>query len=116
MTKENDLVLIYFEETPLFFARVENILPDSKPGWYHVKLLFLQIPPQQVTWILREAYIDGESFTMNGNRIRLEKVESPEDQIHDEIADTGSADVESLEQVEKSESGKIISLKDIKKS
>ena len=46
MTVENDLVLIYFEEKPLAFARIESILPDSKKDWYHVKLLLLQIPPE----------------------------------------------------------------------
>ena len=78
MTKENDLVLIYFEDKPLSFARIEDILPDSKPNWYHVKLLLLQIPLQVVTWILRDVYINGEEFTMNGKRMRLEKVESPQ--------------------------------------
>jgi hypothetical protein len=78
MATENDIVLIYFEDKPLSFARIEDILPDSKPDWYHVKLLLLQIPPQVVTWILRDVYINGEEFTMNGKRMRLEKIESPE--------------------------------------
>ncbi len=74
MATENDLVLIYFEDKPLSFARIEDILPDSKPDWYHVKLLLLQIPPRIVTWILRDIYINGSEFTMNGQRVRLEKV------------------------------------------
>ena len=77
MAVENDLVLVYFEEKPLAFARVESILPDSKKDWYHVKLLLLQIPLQTVTWILKDAYISGTEFTMNGKKMRLEKVESP---------------------------------------
>ncbi len=77
MADINDLVLIYFEDKPLSFARVEEILPDSKPDWYHVKLLMLQIPPQFVTWILRDVYIDGAEFTMDGKRMRLEKVVVP---------------------------------------
>ncbi len=77
MAAENDLVLIYFEDNPLVFARIETIAPDSKPDWYHVKLLMLQVPPQIVTWILRDAYIDGQEFTMNGKRLRLEEVELP---------------------------------------
>ena len=77
MAVENDLVLIYFEEKPLAFARIESILPDSKKDWYHVKLLLLQIPLQVVTWILKDAYISGTEFTMNGKKMRLEKVESP---------------------------------------
>ena len=77
MANENDLVLVYFEDKPLSFARIEEILPDSKPNWYHVKLMLLQIPLQVVTWILRDVYINGEEFTMNGKRMRLEKVVAP---------------------------------------
>lgn len=77
MTGEKDIVLIHFEGKPLSFARIEGIEPDHKPGWYHVRLLLLQVPVQVVTWILRDAYIDGGEFTMNGKRMRLEKVESP---------------------------------------
>jgi hypothetical protein len=79
MPIENDLVLIYLEDKPLSFARLEDILPDSKPDWYHVKLLLLQIPPQLVTWILRDVYIEGAEFTMNEKRMRLEKVVVPEE-------------------------------------
>lgn len=79
MTTENDIVLIYFEDQPMTFARIEEIQADHKPDWYHVKLLMLQIPLQVVTWILRTAYINGNEFTMNGNRMRLERVTCPED-------------------------------------
>lgn len=78
MATENDIVLIHFEDQPLGFARIEEILPDNKPDWYHVKLLMLQIPLQVVTWILRDRYIMGDEFTMNGKRMRLELVVCPE--------------------------------------
>jgi len=78
MTAENDIVLIHFEGQPLSYARIEQILPDNKPDWYHVKLLMLQIPLQVVTWILRDRYIAGDEFTMNGKRMRLERVVHPE--------------------------------------
>ena len=77
MAAERDLVLIYFEDKPLSFARIESIEPDHKPDWYHVHLLLLQVPVQVVTWILRSAYIEGAEFTMSAKRMRLEKVESP---------------------------------------
>lgn len=83
MATENDLVLIHFEDNPLVFARVERIVPDAKPDWYHVTLLMLQVPLQTVTWILRDLYINGETFTMNGKAMRLEKVESPDDPRED---------------------------------
>ncbi len=79
MAAENDVVLIHFEDNPLLFARVESITPDVKPDWFHVKLLLLQIPLQVVTWILRTAYINGNEFTMNGKRMRIERVVSPPD-------------------------------------
>jgi hypothetical protein len=76
-TGEKDLVLIHYEDKPLSFARIEAVEPDHKPGWYHVTLLMLQVPVQVATWILRDAYIDGAPFTMNGKRMRLEKIVSP---------------------------------------
>lgn len=77
MAKQSDIVLIFLENTPLSFARIESILPDSKPNWYHVKLLMLQVPLHVVTWILRDVYINGETFTMNGKQMRLEQVVCP---------------------------------------
>jgi hypothetical protein len=77
MTTVNDIVLIHYEDKPLVFARIEEILADHKPGWYHVRLLMLQVPVQLVTWILRDAYIEGEPFTMNGRRMRLERIQAP---------------------------------------
>jgi hypothetical protein len=76
-TAEKDLVLIHYEDKPLAFARIEAIEADAKPGWFQVSLLMLQVPVHLVTWILRDAYIDGAPFTMNGKQIRLEKVVGP---------------------------------------
>ena len=112
MTIENDLVLIYFEDNPLSFARIENILPDSKPDWFHVKLLLLQIPPQVVTWILRDVYINGTEFTMNGKRMRLEKVVVPDETTSPELIDKQD---ETDAPGEVAGKAQVISLKDIKK-
>ncbi len=81
MATINDIVLVYYEGEPFFFARIEDINPDHKKDWYHVKLLVLQVPVQTITWILRDAYINGDEFTMEGKRVRLEKVESPEEKM-----------------------------------
>jgi hypothetical protein len=105
---ENDLILIYYEDNPLSFARIENILPDSKPDWYHVKLLLLQIPPQLVTWILRDVYIDGNEFTMNGKRMRIEKVVVPDEPESPELVDKQN-------ETDGTGTAKVISLKDVKK-
>ena len=109
MTAENDIVLIYMEDQPLSFARIEGISADKKPNWYHVRLLLLQVPLQVVTWILRDVYIDGEEFTMHGNRMRLEKVEAPQPEPH------RRPDEKKPETTAKKGGGKLISLKDLKK-
>ncbi|KAA3656921.1 MAG: hypothetical protein DWQ10_14365 [Calditrichaeota bacterium] len=76
---EKDLVQISIEGRPAFFARVEGFIPDSKPNWWHVKLLILQVPLHVVTWILRREQINGEEFTMGGTPIRIEKVIVPQE-------------------------------------
>lgn len=104
MTGEGDIVLIHMDDKPMTFARVEAIGPDVKPNWYQVKLLLLQVPLQVVTWILREAYIDGAPYTMGGRPVRLEKIVCPQEpqpvQQKPPVANT---------------SGKVISLADLKK-
>ncbi len=110
MAAENDIVLIYYEENPLVFARIESILPDARPDWYHVKLLLLQVPPQLVTWILRDVYINGESFTMNDKQMRLELVESPEPET--DISNQESSGEKGPKAKTK---GSVISLNDFKK-
>jgi hypothetical protein len=74
MRREGEVLLVYFNEKPTVFARIEEIRPDIKKDWYQVTLLLLTVPAQAVTWILRAAYIDGESFTMGGVPMRLEEV------------------------------------------
>ncbi len=77
MTDVGDLVLVYVQGAPVFFARVEEIAPDVKPQWYQVRLLVLQVPLVVITWVLRGPYIDGEEFFMGGRPVRLEKVVTP---------------------------------------
>jgi hypothetical protein len=114
MTAENDLVLIYMEDIPLSFARIESILADSKPDWYHVKLLMLQVPPHIVTWILRDIYINGSEFTMQGKRMRLEKVVAPpESQALEQEEE--KKDAAASKKNKDTGRPKVISLKDIKK-
>jgi len=120
MTGEKDIVLIYFEDQPLLFARIEDISPDHKKDWYHVKLLFLKMPVQVVTWILRSAYIDGEQFTMNGNRMRMEKVvcpqsDAPFDESEDSNPENGKSENDGKEESQVSAGGaKVISFLDRK--
>ena len=113
MTAINDIVLIHFEDNPLVFARVEGIFPDVKPGWYGVKLLLLQVPLQVVTWILRDVYINGGEFTMNGKRMRLEKVVAP---FEPESAEKAAVKEKTTQKKPgETEGAKVIPLADLKK-
>jgi hypothetical protein len=72
--REGDIVLIHYQDQPVAYARIEGIHPDVKKDWYQVTLLLLTLPAQSVTWILRDEYINGTSFTMGGQSMRLVKV------------------------------------------
>jgi len=76
-TKPGDIVLIHHRGQPAVYARVEEITADVKADWWQVRLLLLQVPRQEITWILREQYIDGGEFTMSGDPIHLERLAPP---------------------------------------
>ncbi|MEJ2731481.1 MAG: hypothetical protein P8185_23720 [Deltaproteobacteria bacterium] len=82
MAVENDLVLIYFEEKPLAIARIES------------------------------AYIRGTEFTMNGKKIRLEKVESP---VEPETSDLRENKEAKKQTIQNDKGAKVISLEDLKR-
>jgi hypothetical protein len=115
MATINDVVLIYLEENPVSFARVENILPDHKKDWYQITLLMLHIPLQTVTWILKEEYINGGEFQMNGKNMRIETVKSPEKKP--DLPQGKKTEPQKKEPVnaEIPEPGRIISFADLKK-
>lgn len=77
MIAESDLILVHVDANPGFYARVEEIAPDVKAGWWQVKLLVLTFPLQVFTWILDENQLDEAPFTMGGTPLRLEKLVSP---------------------------------------
>lgn len=77
MIENNDIVLVHVDNKPGFYARIDNIAPDVKPGWWQVRLLVLTFPLQVFTWILDEFQLQYAPFTMGGTPIRLEPVESP---------------------------------------
>jgi hypothetical protein len=74
MSKEGDIILVYHQDQPAFYARIEGIEPDVKQDWYQLTLLLLSIPARTVTWILRGEYMNGAPFTMDGESMRLEEV------------------------------------------
>lgn len=116
MAAIKDVVLIYLENEPVSFARVEDISPDVKKDWYHVKLLMLQIPIQMVTWILKDEYISGEPFYMNGKQMKLVLVEDLLDALPSDDKIPSDLKKPSQGQDEIRKSGEIISFADLKKN
>lgn len=78
VTRNGDVLLIHHKGEPMVYARVEDIVADIKPGWWQITLLLLSVPRNTVTWILRDEYIDGGEYTMNGEAMRLERLPRPE--------------------------------------
>lgn len=118
MTREGDVVLVHVEGKPAFFARIEHIAPDPKPDWWQVKMLVLQVPLITVTWILREAYINGEEFTMGGHPMRLVKVEAPADDTpapeEEAPGQEGDKNIRDRQRSPKEPASKVVSLLDRK--
>jgi hypothetical protein len=71
MTTINDLVLVHMDRKPAFYARINDINPDVKRGWYQVELLALMLPPQTLVWILEESHLSGEEFSMGNRPVQL---------------------------------------------
>ena len=72
MATINDLVMVHLDRKPAFYARINDISPDVKRGWYQVELLVLSLPAQILVWILEAAHLQGEEFTMGGRPVQLE--------------------------------------------
>jgi hypothetical protein len=72
-----DVVAIYIDNKPSVYARIEGIERDIKPRWYQVRLLFLGFPPQEMTWILKEEYLEGSLFTMKDIPMQIIPIEKP---------------------------------------
>ena len=91
MAAINDLILIHIDHKPGFYARIEDISPDVKPGWWQVKLLALTFPLQVFTWILDGSQIDGAPFTMGGTPVRMDRIAAPEEEKGDDdsVSTTG---------------------------
>jgi len=114
MTTINDLVLVHVDNKPGFYARIEDISPDVKKGWWVVKLLVLTFPLQVYTWILDESQIDGAAFTMGGTPLMLEKIQSPV--VHHEVPPPSEHPEDKSSGAESSSRAKVVSLLDRKKN
>jgi len=113
MANIHDLVLVHVDNKEGFYARVEEIIPDDKPGWWQVKLLVLTFPMQVYTWILDDFQIEGAEFTMGGTPLRLEQVVSP---VEVERVEKEKAEKERAQKARQvGGSPKVISLQDRRK-
>lgn len=74
------VILVYVEEEPGFFARVERVQPDKKKGWWQLTFLVLTIPLKSMSWILDDEQMRGQSFTMNGVAMQIKQVEAPDEE------------------------------------
>src|SRR5664279_1748036 len=104
-----DLVLVHIDNKPGFYARIEDITADVKPGWWQVKLMVLTFPLQLFTWTLDESQINGAPYTMGGTPGRMEKIVSP--MVREEKPDD-KAPVRETGGKKGSEGGKVVSLSD----
>jgi len=77
MLKTGDIAAIHIDNKPSVYVRVEDIEADIKPRWYQIRLLFLGFPPQEMTWILKDDYINGTPFTMKGVPIKIVPLPCP---------------------------------------
>jgi hypothetical protein len=113
MAAINDIVLVHVDNKPGFYARIEDISPDVKPGWWQVRLLVLTFPLQVFTWILDELQLEYAPFTMGGTPIRLEPVVSPleEERQQQELQELE----ERKRQRQEGGSSKVVSLADRRK-
>ncbi len=71
MATINDLVLVHLDRKPAFYARINDVSPDVKRGWYQVEFLVLSLPSQTLVWILEESHLQGEEFSMGGRPVQL---------------------------------------------
>jgi hypothetical protein len=109
----NDIVLVHVDNKPGFYARVEDISPDVKPGWWQVRLLVLTFPLQVFTWILDEFQLEYAPFTMGGPPLRLEPVISPLEEERQQLEKQEQEERKRARQ--ESGSPKVVSLADRRK-
>ncbi len=71
-TAPGDIVIVVMENPQaVLYARVAEIERDvtKRDPWWHVTMDILALPPQRVTWTLREPQFTGkEIFTMGGDK------------------------------------------------
>ncbi len=87
LTQPRDVVLVHVDDKPSFYARVEEILLDRKRGWRQLRIQVLTLPPQELTWILEPNQIDGDTFTMGGTPVRIQRLPDPQPSVDPETGE-----------------------------
>jgi hypothetical protein len=64
MNREGDLVLIYYEDNPAVYARIDSVEPDTKKNWYQVTILLLTVPAQTVKPPYRKVTPEGSKQSL----------------------------------------------------
>lgn len=72
-----DVFLCYLDGNPAFYARVNEVAYDVKPGWYEFMFSQLAMPMQHIAWKLQGNQINGDPFTMGGKPVQIQKVNFP---------------------------------------
>jgi len=82
-TDVGDIVLIAAKNPDmLVYAVVRAIDRDEsrRDEWWHVRMTALSVPPQSMTWTLREPQMTGqEIFTMGGDERFMQAIRLPEE-------------------------------------
>lgn len=78
LVQPGDVILVYVDDKPSFYGRVEEVLQDVKRGWRRLRFSVLTLPLQEMIWTLEPSQIDGEPFTMGGTPVRIERLPDPQ--------------------------------------
>jgi len=99
MLKAGDVCLIYVNDIPNGFIRINEIEPDEKDGWHVVTFVSLEIPIKITTWKLDDSHVRGELIYMNGVPIRIQVFPMPKSkkvEKNKEVSDQPKAKVISM--------------------
>ena len=75
--QQGEVLLVYMNDEPTFFTRVESINPDAKKGWWQLTLLILALPLKIMTWTLDSDQMRGQTFTLKGVPVEIRRVQAP---------------------------------------
>ncbi len=76
LIQKNEVLLIYIDDQPTYFAQVEEILKAEKFCYYNLTIKFLTNPVSKQILTLRRKFVDGNEWkNQTGKMSRLEPVE-----------------------------------------